>query len=83
MPIIQTLMSGTSFSATGVVSADRRYVRITATPFFSNVGNVQTFTFAGPGETVDTGMDAGMMDAGMGMVPEGPFNLGGGGFGGR
>jgi hypothetical protein len=79
MPIIQTLTSGTVFSATGVVSADRRYVRITAMPQFNNVGNVQTFTFAGPGEAVDMGMPVDPAD------PEavGPLNLGGGGFGGR
>jgi hypothetical protein len=81
MPIIQTLTSGTVFSATGVVSADRRYVRITAMPQFNNVGNGQTFTFAGPGEAVDMG-------GGMPMDPAdpeavGPLNLGGGGFGGR
>ena len=34
-------------SATGVVSADRRYVRIAVSPIFSTIGDVQTFTFAG------------------------------------
>ena len=33
-------------SATAVISADRRYVRITALPFFSQVGNVSTFNVA-------------------------------------
>ena len=34
-------------SVSGVVSADRRYVRISAAPIFSAIGDVQTFTFAG------------------------------------
>ena len=32
---------------TGVISADRRYVRISAAPMFSTIGDMQTFTFAG------------------------------------
>jgi hypothetical protein len=64
-----------------VVSADRRYVRITASPNFSTIAEVTTFTFAGPGETVE-GQDDMMMDP-MEEQPEGPLNLGGGGFGGR
>ena len=47
-PVIITLPSGTQMLATGVVSADRRYVRISASPSFTGVGNVQTFSFAGP-----------------------------------
>ena len=39
-PLIQTLSIGTSLSVTGVVSADRRYVRITAVPSFTGLGNV-------------------------------------------
>ena len=30
-----------------VVSADRRYVRMSPTPFFSTIGDVKTFNFAG------------------------------------
>ncbi|MEX0587134.1 MAG: hypothetical protein WD176_10850, partial [Pirellulales bacterium] len=79
-PIIETLPEGTMLAATGVVSADRRYVRITAAPIFSSIGDVQTFTFAGEAEEVDNNMPT---------VPEGPeveppiLNQGGGGFGGR
>lgn len=47
-PVITTLPSGTSLAASAVVSPDRRYVRINATPFFSSVGPVNTFTFAHP-----------------------------------
>lgn len=46
-PIIQTLPSGRQMQVTGVVSPDRRYVRIAASPSFTGIGNVQTFTFAG------------------------------------
>jgi hypothetical protein len=51
MPVIIQLPTGTNFSATGVISADRRYVRITSTPFFSQVGQVTTFNI-GSGRTV-------------------------------
>ncbi len=50
-PIIITLPSGTQMLATGVVSADRRYVRISASPSFTGIGNVQTFSFAGAPQT--------------------------------
>ncbi len=46
-PIVQTLPEGRMMTASGVVSADRRYVRIAVAPIFSNIGDVQTFTFAG------------------------------------
>jgi hypothetical protein len=42
-PVIMWLPQGASMSVTAVVSADRRYVRITATPFFSGVSQVNTF----------------------------------------
>ena len=37
----------------GVISADRRYVRISTAPTFSTIGDVQTFTFAGSAEETD------------------------------
>jgi hypothetical protein len=46
-PIIITLPTGTIMTATAVVSADRRYVRVGVAPTFSLVGDVTTFTFAG------------------------------------
>jgi hypothetical protein len=39
--------------AQGVISADRRYVRISVGPTFSVVGDVSTFTFAGSAEETD------------------------------
>ena len=46
MPLIITLPTGANMSATGVISADRRYVRITAVPLFSQIGQVTTFNIA-------------------------------------
>ena len=46
-PIVQTLTGGPNLTVSGVVSADRRYVRIAAVPSFNTIGDVQTFTFAG------------------------------------
>ncbi len=54
-PIVTTLPQGTQMSATGVVSADRRYVRIAVAPLFSTIGDVQTFTFAGQATQTGTG----------------------------
>jgi hypothetical protein len=42
-PVITILPEGANVSITAVVSADRRYVRITAYPMFSGVGEVNTF----------------------------------------
>ncbi|MEM8945097.1 MAG: hypothetical protein AAGD11_07935, partial [Planctomycetota bacterium] len=50
-PIIQTLPSGTQMQVTGVVSSDRRYVRIAASPSFTGIGDVTTFSFAGQATT--------------------------------
>jgi hypothetical protein len=60
-PVIITLPEGTEMIATAVVSADRRYVRITASPSFTGIGNVTTFTFSGASEPLppDGGGDAG------------------------
>jgi hypothetical protein len=49
-PEITTLQEGTTLMATAVVSADRRYVRITPMPTFSFIGEVNTFNF-GTGQT--------------------------------
>jgi hypothetical protein len=58
MPVVISLPEGTSLIATGVVSADRRYVRISAAPAFTGIGNVTTFTFAGAAEELGGGGDA-------------------------
>ena len=47
-PVIVVLSEGTFMTVQAVVSNDRRFVRLTIVPFFSKIGNVQTFTFQGP-----------------------------------
>ena len=69
MPVIITLPEGTSFGATGVVSADRRYVRVTSYPLFSRVSDVHTFSFES-GSTQNT--------PGIGSGGSGFSGLGGG-----
>jgi hypothetical protein len=55
-PVITVLPTGTTLTVTGVVSADRRYVRITPTPLFSGVGSVTTFNIqSGTSSTTNTG----------------------------
>jgi hypothetical protein len=89
-PIIQTLPEGTMMSVFGVVSHDRRYVRVAVSPIFSTIGDVTTFTLAGQADPVNmnggAGGGAGGGGAGgagdNGFVPP-PLNQGGGGFGGR
>jgi general secretion pathway protein D len=46
-PVIVVLSEGTSLSVQAVVSADRRFVRLTLVPFFSTIGAVEEFTFDG------------------------------------
>ena len=77
-PVISTLPEGTNMSAQAVVSADRRYVRITSTPLFSGVGQVTQFNFSGGGAQ-GTGGGGGGGGGGMGG---GGGQQGGGGMGG-
>jgi general secretion pathway protein D len=53
-PVIVVLNEGTSLSVSAVVSADRRFVRLTLVPFFSQIGDVDEFTFNGS-VTTDSG----------------------------
>ncbi len=46
-PVIISLPEGTNFQASGVISADRRYIRVTSLPLFSAIGDVTTFSFSG------------------------------------
>ncbi len=46
-PVITILPDGTSLNVQAVVSNDRRFVRMTLVPFFSQVQEVTTFTFDG------------------------------------
>jgi len=53
-PVIVVLSEGTSLSVQAVVSSDRRFVRLTLVPFFSQIGDVEEFTFQGS-TTTNTG----------------------------
>ena len=46
-PVIVVLSEGTMLTVQAVVSDDRRFVRLTLVPFFSQIGEVQEFTFEG------------------------------------
>jgi len=46
-PVIVVLSEGTFLTVQAVVSNDRRFVRLTVVPFFSQIGDVQEFTFSG------------------------------------
>ena len=46
-PVITVLGEGTTLNVQAVVSHDRRFVRLTLVPSFSQIGNVHTFTFEG------------------------------------
>jgi general secretion pathway protein D len=46
-PVIVVLNEGTMMTIQAVVSDDRRYVRMTIVPFFTQIGDVDTFTFEG------------------------------------
>ena len=50
-PVIVVLSEGTLLTIQAVVSDDRRYVRLTVVPFFSEIGDVQEFTFEGTTST--------------------------------
>ena len=84
-PIIITLPEGTNMMATAVVSADRRYVRITCQPLFSAVTNVVTFSMATGATQNTTGAFGGGSGGGLGNNPGGGGGIGnnpGGGGGG-
>jgi hypothetical protein len=89
-PVISTLPEGTNMFATAVVSADRRYVRVTVMPLFSGVGQVTQFNFSGAGARGGAGGAAGgaggmtgggMTGGGMGGGGMGAGGMGGGGMG--
>jgi hypothetical protein len=71
-PELTVLPEGANLSTIAIISADRRYVRITPIPFFSQIGDVTTFNFV----TGDTGNGGG--GAGGGLPGGGQ---GGGGLG--
>lgn len=70
-PVITTLSEGVTLQALAVISGDRRYVRITAVPVFSNITDVFTFSF--------TGNNTGNQNQGGGNLG-GPTGFAGGGL---
>lgn len=70
-PVIITLPEGANLSTTAVISADRRYVRVSPAPTFSLVSEVSTFNFV----TGDSNQQQGGGGGG-----GGGFGGGGGGF---
>jgi hypothetical protein len=55
-PVIITLPEGTNFSTNAVISADRKYVRVSPAPTFSLITEVSTFNFVtGQGSTQQQG----------------------------
>ena len=67
-PVIITLPAGTQMVATGVISADRRYVRISSAPSFTGIGDVTTFTFAGAAQEAGAGGGGGQQGGGGGGI---------------
>ncbi len=50
-PVITVLSEGQALTVQAVVSADRRFVRLTVVPFFSTIGDVSEFKFTGSTST--------------------------------
>ncbi|WP_169976121.1 type II secretory pathway, component PulD [Tautonia rosea] len=60
-PQISPIQDGVTLQVTPVVTADRRYVRLTLSPFFQVLSDVQTFTF-GAGAVGGGGLGGGAAD---------------------
>ncbi len=50
-PVITVLNEGTAVNVEAVVSNDRRFVRLTLVPFFSQIGRIEEFQFEGSRST--------------------------------
>jgi uncharacterized membrane protein YgcG len=73
-PDITVLPEGAQFLSNAVISADRRYVRVSPSPSFTLITEVYTFNFVSGQQTQQQGNQAGGNNGGGGF--------GGGGFGG-
>ncbi|MBM4020773.1 MAG: type II and III secretion system protein [Planctomycetes bacterium] len=56
-PVITVLNEGTAVNVQAVVSNDRRFVRLTLVPFFSQIGKVEVFQFEGSRSTKSKSSD--------------------------
>src|SRR5262249_3710239 len=66
-PIISQFPTGANFNTNAVISADRRYVRVSPSPFFSEITEVNTFNFVtGQGGTQSQGAGGGGQGGGFG-----------------
>jgi len=61
-PVIVVLSEGTFMTVQAVVSNDRRFVRLTVVPFFSKIGEVNTFQFTGSQSTTTDTSTEGVVD---------------------
>lgn len=82
-PVIAFIPDGIFLTVTAVVSADRRFVRLTVLPIFSNITDVFTFSFVGgAGANVTGGQQQGGQGGGQqGFGGGGQQGFGGGQFG--
>jgi len=73
-PIVTVLNEGTSVNVQAVVSNDRRFVRLTLIPRFSQIGKVQEFQFEGSRSTSTKSADEKSgLDGGIGQQGEKPL----------
>lgn len=61
-PVIIVLNEGTALTVQAVISSDRRFVRLTLVPFFSQITQVNTFTFQGSSSTTQSSDSEGPSD---------------------
>lgn len=85
-PIVQAIPTGIQLNVLAVISADRRYVRLSLAPQFQQVTDIFTFSFATGGAGGGAGIGGGQGGGGFGQGGgqaggQGGFG-GGGGFGG-
>ena len=82
-PQIQFIPDGVTLTVQAVVSADRRYVRLTVQPFFTQITDVFTFSFLSSGGGGAGGAAGGIGGgAGGGIGGGAGGGIGGGGIGG-
>jgi general secretion pathway protein D len=81
-PVIQNIQDGIFMTVQAVVSADRRYVRLSVAPFFNNVTDIFTFSFVSGAQPTIGGQGGGGGLGGGGLGGGGLGGGGGGGFGG-
>ncbi len=79
-PVITVLPEGAMLEAQAVISADRRYVRITPMPFFSGVSQVNTFNMATGASGTTSGGTGNQGYSGSSFGSSGTSGIGSSGF---